>query len=189
VTKPKPTTALRIGTSELQHFLKSQLSHYFEHALSISGERYLNIIGQAMSTSIFRRALEYWPDQPMKLSDDFALQRNPVNSRNIETSFASRVPSRAIEESACAQDQFDATDRLTLSYGARLDLFQARYDLQAKPRIVRDYSFLSPRLGFAYRLGKTGAVLFGKFAYVFLPPPIEFFELSMNETSGGYLPP
>lgn len=116
------------------------------------------------------------------LNDDFAVLPNPLNSQSIGTPFASRAPSRAIEESAYAQDQFDATDRLSFSYGARLDLFQARYNLQARPQITTDYSFLSPRLGFAYRLGKTDAVLFGNFAYVFLPPPIEFFELPSNLT-------
>jgi TonB-dependent receptor-like protein/carboxypeptidase family protein len=122
------------------------------------------------------------------LNDDFGVLPNP-STQSIGKSFASRVPSRAIEESAYVQDQFDATDRLTFSYGARLDRFQARYNLETRPHIATDYSFLSPRLGFACRLGKTDAVLFGNFAYVFLPPPIEFFELPINETSRGVFPP
>jgi outer membrane receptor for ferrienterochelin and colicin len=117
-----------------------------------------------------------------RLNDDFAVLPNPANPQSIIDSLASRVPVRAVEESLYAQDQFDATGRLTLTYGGRLDLFQARYSLQTRPHISDEYAFVSPRIGFAYRLGKNSAVLFGNFAYVFLPPPLEFFELP--NTSG-----
>jgi outer membrane receptor protein involved in Fe transport len=40
----------------------------------------------------------------------------------------------------------------------------------------------------AYRLGNTNAVLFGNLAYVFLPPPIEFFELP-EPSQGSTFPP
>ncbi|HXI92871.1 MAG TPA: TonB-dependent receptor [Blastocatellia bacterium] len=115
-----------------------------------------------------------------RLNDDFGLLPNPANPQRLAAPVASRVPSRAIEESVYAQDQFDATDRLTLSCGVRADFFQARYDLRTRPHINEEYAFVSPRIGFAYRLGKRDAVLFGNFAYLFLPPPIEFFELPNN---------
>ncbi|HEX8089921.1 MAG TPA: TonB-dependent receptor [Blastocatellia bacterium] len=53
----------------------------------------------------------------------------------------------------------------------------------------RRYSFLSPRVGFAYCLGKSDTVLFGNFAYLFLPPPVEFFELpDWAGAAGGLFP-
>jgi hypothetical protein len=123
------------------------------------------------------------------LRDDFAVLPNRANAQSVDAPFASRVPSRAIEESVYAQDQFDVTSKLTLSYGARLDLFQARYDLRTRPDIGNEYGFLSPRFGFAYRLGRSDSVLFGNFAYLFLPPPIEFFELpSIADRSQGAVP-
>jgi hypothetical protein len=115
-----------------------------------------------------------------RLNDDFGVLPNPASPQSLGVPVASRVPSRAIEESVYGQDQFDATDRLTLSCGIRADFFQARYDLRTRPDISEGYGFVSPRIGFAYRLGKRDAVLFGNFAYLFLPPPIEFFELPNN---------
>ncbi|MFP5262554.1 MAG: TonB-dependent receptor [Blastocatellia bacterium] len=124
------------------------------------------------------------------LQDDFAVLANDRNPRAAAPDFASRVPSSAAEGSLYAQDQFNVTGALTLNYGARLDLFDVRYDLHASPDIGRRYSFLSPRVGFAYRLGKSDAVLFGNFAYLFLPPPVEFFELAGQAgTSSGLFPP
>lgn len=98
-----------------------------------------------------------------RLRDDFA-------------PFDSHVPSQSWEHSLYIQDQFDATDHLTLNYGTRLDLFSVRDNLHDRPALARRDSFLSPRAGFAYLLGDHQTVIFGNAAYLFLPPPLEFFD-------------
>jgi outer membrane receptor protein involved in Fe transport len=114
----------------------------------------------------------------VRLRDDFSVIANPRRDLGDQfQSVSSKVPARAVEASVYAQDQFDVTDRLTLTYGGRLDLFFVRFDLQTQPDIRRRDEFFSPRLGFAYRLGGSQTVIFGNAAYLFLPPPIEFFEL------------
>ena len=122
------------------------------------------------------------------LRDDFAVLPNPTSSVRLDEAIVSRVPSRAFEESVYAQDQFDVTDRLTLNLGARVDFFQVRYDRRTRPGINNEYGFMSPRIGFAYRLGRSDTSLFGNFAYLFLPPPIEFFELPNASFSSGPFP-
>ncbi len=108
-----------------------------------------------------------------RVRDDFLIRGG--------SSYASRVPSHGAEQSFYAQDQWMATGRLTLTYGARLDRFQASYfPANQGGGLTRDYSFLSPRLGFAYRLGDSQTVLFGNAAYLFLPPPLEYFDLPQN---------
>jgi outer membrane receptor for ferrienterochelin and colicin len=99
------------------------------------------------------------------LRDDFSVD-----------SIFSRVPARAWEHSAYFQDQFDATDHLTLNYGGRLDAFSVDYRLSATPRIQTKDTFFSPRAGFAYKLGDRQTVIFGSAGYMFLPQPLEFFQ-------------
>lgn len=101
-----------------------------------------------------------------RLKDDFSVLPE------LNTS----VPARSWEHSLYVQDQFDATDHLTLNYGARLDLFSVNYGLNRRSDISRRDNFLSPRVGFAYKLGDHKTVIFGNASYLFLPPPIEFFE-------------
>jgi outer membrane receptor protein involved in Fe transport len=88
----------------------------------------------------------------------------------------SHVPVHSWEHSAYFQDQFDATDRLTLNYGGRLDAFSVNYLLRSSPQIHRQENFMSPRSGFAYRIDDHQTVIFGNAGYMFLPPPLEYFE-------------
>jgi len=111
------------------------------------------------------------------LQDDFLLRPNPRDPRTLPGAFLSNVPAAAYEQSDYTQDQFNATDSLTLSLGLRFDFFRPIYKPRSEPEIKRAYSFFSPRFGFAYRLGRSSTVLFGDFAYMFLPPPIEYFNL------------
>lgn len=111
------------------------------------------------------------------LRDNFLVLPNPLSPSSVLAPFSSAVPARAFQESLYLQDQFNWTDQWTLSLGARLDLFQARYDRKHLPKLTERDAFLSPRLGFAYRVGSTDTVLFANFAYLYLAPPVEFFEL------------
>ncbi len=123
----------------------------------------------------FRTGAEFYA---AVLKDAFLLSPSPGNPRSLAASFLSNIPTTAYEESAYGQDQFSATDALTFNVGARFDLFRAIYHLHAEPEIQRSYGFLSPRFGLAYRIGHTNSVLFADFSYLFLPPPIEYFDLA-----------
>jgi type 1 fimbria pilin len=137
----------------------------------------------ALSTSVGRHLLKSgYTVFANRARDAFSIFQNP-RSPVAEESFSSHVPVNAWEHSLYLQDQFDATDRLTLNYGGRLDVFSVRYDLTTNPDIDRRYGFLSPRLGAAYKLGSRETVIFGNASYVFLPPPLEFFELPSDAGS------
>lgn len=76
------------------------------------------------------------------------------------------------------QDQWRASDRLTLNYGIRYDLFEYAAGRQRNPdsglaalglandRINRDKNNISPRLGFAYKLNDWAAMRGGIGRYI-----------------------
>jgi outer membrane receptor protein involved in Fe transport len=80
------------------------------------------------------------------------------------------------------QDQFDATDRLSLNFGGRLDMFSGAYKLQAAPKLTQRETFFGPRAGASYKLSSS-VTLFANGAYLFLPPPIEFFEFPFHSAA------
>ena len=120
-----------------------------------------------------------------RLLDTFSVSPNPQNPASVLAPFRSRVPASAFQASFYLQDQFNWTDHWTFSLGARLDHFRARYRREYLPALRQSDVFLSPRLGVAYRLGETDTVLFANFAYLYLAPPIEFFELPADTGSPG----
>jgi hypothetical protein len=123
----------------------------------------------------------------VRLRDDFSVLPNPASiSPNLVSPIYSRVPANSWEESIYLQDQFNATERLNLNFGGRLDIFSAAYKLQAAPRLTQQETFFGPRAGASYKLS-THATLFANGAYLFLPPPIEYFEFPA-QTSGSVFP-
>jgi hypothetical protein len=111
-----------------------------------------------------------------RLRDDFSILPNPAGTAAGRiTPVGSRVPAHSWEETAYIQDQLDVTERWTLHYGARLDVFSAAYQTRNTPQLSQSESFASPRLGFAYKINQH-ATFFANGAYLFLLPPIEFFE-------------
>ena len=61
------------------------------------------------------------------------------------------------------QDEWKATSRLTINYGARFDVFAASFDRESQ---------LSPRLNFIYRVSPS-TTLHAGYARYFTPPPVE----------------
>jgi outer membrane receptor protein involved in Fe transport len=110
-----------------------------------------------------------------RVRDDFSILPNAI-SNDFEQAFYSRVPANAWQNSVYFQDQFDATDQLTVNYGGRLDSFSVRYRLSQHPNIQRRDFFVSPRLGLAYKFADHDTVIFASSAWLFLPPPLEYFE-------------
>lgn len=119
--------------------------------------------------------------------DDFSVLPNPAGVYgSLVSPLHSRVPANSWEESVYLQDQFDATERLTLNFGGRLDIFSAVYKRQAAPKLTVRETFFGPRAGASYKISNH-ATFFANSAYLFLPPPIEFFEFPA-QGSGSLFP-
>jgi hypothetical protein len=121
------------------------------------------------------------------LRDDFSVIPNPANPFAASTSAVySRVPATSWQESVYVQDQFNATERLSLNFGGRLDVFSAAYKLRTAPKLTLREAFFGPRAGASYKLSDY-ATVFANGAYLFLPPPIEFFEFP-SESAASVFP-
>jgi outer membrane receptor protein involved in Fe transport len=123
-----------------------------------------------------------------RLRDDFSVLPNSAGAFSILTSpVYSRVPARSWEESLYVQDQFDATERLSLNFGGRLDIFSAEYRLRTSPKLQMSETFFGPRAGASYRISDH-VTLFANGAYLFLPPPIEYFEFPASSDVVSFTP-
>jgi hypothetical protein len=118
--------------------------------------------------------------------DDFSVVPHPMSAGASSTpALYSRVPASSWQESFYLQDQFDATERLSLNVGGRLDVFSARYKPQVASRLKVSETFFGPRASISYKLSGYASV-FANAAYLFLPPPIEFFEISAQGASSPF---
>ena len=115
------------------------------------------------------------------LRDDFSVLPNPAAIYSTSFSIFSRVPANSWEESVYVQDQFDVTERLSMNFGGRLDTFSATYERQAAPSLSLRETFFGPRAGASYKISDH-VTWFVNGAYLFLPPPIEFFEFPADAT-------
>jgi outer membrane receptor protein involved in Fe transport len=123
-----------------------------------------------------------------KLRDDFSVLPNSAGPfAAASPPVYSRVPARSWQDALYVQDQFDATERLSLNFGGRLDIFSATYKLQASPGLELSETFFGPRAGVSYRISDH-ATLFANGAYMFLPPPIEFFEFPGSSNLVSFTP-
>jgi outer membrane receptor protein involved in Fe transport len=121
------------------------------------------------------------------LRDDFSVIPNPANpAADLTSAVHSRVPANSWQESVYVQDQFNATERLSVNFGGRLDIFSAAYKLQTAPKLTLREAFFGPRAGVSYKLSDYVTV-FANGAYLFLPPPIEFFEFRL-QSAGSVFP-
>ncbi len=117
--------------------------------------------------------------------DDFSIAPNPAGSSGLFSPVYSRVPARSWQESVYFQDQFDATGRLSLSFGARIDTFSAVYKRRAASQLHLRETFVGPRAGASYKISNR-LTFFANGAYLFLPPPIEFFEFPAQAVASTF---
>ncbi|HYP08106.1 MAG TPA: TonB-dependent receptor [Bryobacteraceae bacterium] len=124
--------------------------------------------GQFGGTYFFSSLAEYAERRPTSFTQALPGQNTsgPLSKPNVN------------EYAFFAQDQWRASDRLTLNYGVRYDLFDYAAGTIRNPdpglaalglyndRINRDDNNFSPRLGFAYRLTEWAAMRGGVGRYI-----------------------
>ncbi len=92
--------------------------------------------------------------------------------------FFFRAQHTGTEGSAYIQDHINAANNLTFDLGVRFDSYHFRVDK----------NFVSPRLGAAYRIARTGTVLRGSFARFMETPALENLLLSSSEEARLFSP-
>jgi len=92
--------------------------------------------------------------------------------------FLFRAQRTGWEGSAYIQDHINATSNLTFDLGARFDSYH----------FLVDKNFISPRLGAAYRIKRTGTILRASFARFMETPALENLLLSSSEAARLFSP-